>query len=202
MRWINLIRAIVIFLSCFALAACVTSKQPLSKYFGGNPDYQLLGLWYNTDDFYNHEYLHIVIDLNKHMHLIRVSHPVSNRGGQVSVDEFFMYSTKLGTRQYMNIQLQSHPGKPSVREKQYVIAKYATYKDETLKVWTIRDDALIKAFKYHYLQGRHWQHNGRTFVKLESPQAVLRRWILNATDKEFNPPRVYKRIKKAPYREY
>ncbi len=190
-------------IAILSLNACVTSELPLSKVRYYEPDYRLLGLWYNVNDWHTHEYLHITIDLNKYMHMIRVAHPVSNRGQHISVDEFYIFPTKLGTVQYMNVQIRTNSGAGSSASKQYIITKYAVYKDGLLRVWMLKPSALVKAIKHGYMKGKVWTKNGKQHVQLNVSSAQLRRWVLNASlSSEYNAPIIYKQLKKAVFREY
>jgi len=185
------------------IIGCVTSEQPVASPRVKDPAYQLLGTWINIDGWHNHEYLHIVIDFNKHMHLIRVTHPVSNRGAGVRVDEFYIFRTQVGKQLFMNVELDFHPGDVKIKSKQYFIVKYEIDKKGYLRIWPLKSLAIKKVIKLGYMQGKVWTKNKKENIKLNVSSAKLQSWVRNAnTATEYGKPLVYRQIQKAPFREY
>lgn len=194
--------AVLVLICAFALAGCVASKYPLYKPQYYEPDYQLLGLWHSASDWHTHEYLHVVLDREKNMHLIRVAHPVSNRGKPVSIDELYIFPSRIGQLRFMNVELRGFDKKSKTRIRQYIVVKYTVSKQDELKVWVLKPQMIAQAIKKSEIAGERGEYNNSQYVRILARSKELRDWISSADENNYYPARVFKRLSKAAFREY
>jgi len=199
----RIICRVILLLSTAVLSACLSSN--VSLHSGGlkGVDHSLTGLWFPSRNWHTHIYLHIMVDHDKNMRLIRVASPVSNRGTKIQLDEFYIFPTKIGKQYYMNLEFSNQDGDNKAHKKKYWFVKYKLVSPTQLKIWTLRSSAVMRAVQSGQLSGRAWLNGKQKRVSLYSSQKKLVAWLRQTKDRiDWNTPMIYKRLNKASYREY
>lgn len=200
MKWFggSILLIVVIFLTgCFS--------STVSLHGGGlkQVDHRLTGLWFTSKHWHTQVYLHIVIDHEKNMRLIRVASPVSNRGERIQLDDFYIFPTKINNTYYMNLEFNNQDGDKKAHAKKYWFVKYKLTSPTVLKVWALRHSALARAIQAGNLSGKAWLNGRQKRISLYGSREELVKWLANTKDRvDWGPPQIYKRLNKASYREY
>lgn len=193
------------FLVSLLLCGCYESENPLSAPANSKPDYDLAGLWLSKKDWNNHVYLHIIVDSNKQMKLIRVNHPVSNRGAVAEAPVFSIFPTKIDGQSYMNIEFMSpkEGGQGHEQHRRYWFYKYEISKNGILTVWGPTFGALEKTIAKGDLKGKAWETTWGSNVQLKSSPKELLNWLVRAKPgEELEEEGKYERLVKDSYKEF
>ena len=198
-----LIRGIVLACSIVILTGCFSSTISLHKGGIKEVDYSLTGLWFTSKFWHTHIYLHIVRDHDRNMRLIRVASPVSNRGEDIQLDEFYIFPTKINNVRYMNLEFSNHDKDRKIYKKKYWFVKYKLINPKVLKIWVLRHQALARAIKSGQLKGKVWMNGKQKRISLYDNRDNLVKWLAQTKDRvDWQPPQTYTRLNKAVYREY
>lgn len=198
-----LIRSIVLVCSIVILTGCFSSTVSLHKGGIKEVDYSLTGLWFTSKSWHTHIYLHIMRDHDKNMRLIRVASPVSNRGEDIQLDEFYIFPSKINNVRYMNLEFSNQDKDRKIYKKKYWFAKYKLISPKVLKVWFLRHQAVARAINSGQLKGNVWMNGKQKRISLNDSRENLVKWLAQTKNRvDWQTPEIYKRLNKAVYREY
>ena len=197
------IRCIVLACSIVVLSGCFSSSVSLHTKGIKEVDHTLTGLWFTSKNWHTHIYLHIVLDHDKNMRLIRVANPVSNRGERIQLDEFYIFPTKINNVRYMNLEFTNQDKDKGAYKKKYWFVKYKLVSPTELKVWVLRHRAVARAIKSGQLEGKVWLNGKQKRISLYESRKKLVEWLAQTKERiDWRSPQTYKRLNKAVYREY
>lgn len=198
-----IVRSILLSVAVVLLTGCFSST--VSLHGGGLKlvDHRLTGLWFTSKNFHTQIYLHIVIDHEKNMRLIRVASPVSNRGERIQLDDFYIFPTKIKNTYYMNLEFNNLDGDKKAYNKKYWFVKYQLTSPTVLKIWALRHSAIARAIQSGNISGKVWLNGRQKRISLHATREDLVKWLEKTKDRiDWGPAQVYKRLNKASYREY
>ncbi|VAW71427.1 hypothetical protein MNBD_GAMMA12-3972 [hydrothermal vent metagenome] len=194
-----------LFLLCVVifLTGCFSSTVSLHGVGLKKVDHRLTGVWFTSKQFHTQIYLHIVIDHEKNMRLIRVASPVSNRGERIQLDDFYIFPTKINNVYYMNLEFGNQDGDKKAYARKYWFVKYQLTSPTVLKIWALRHSAIVRGIQAGHISGKAWLNGKQKRISLHSTREELVKWLANTKGAvDWGVPQTYKRLNKASYREY
>jgi len=172
----NISRTFLVAFLLIGISACIESESPLSA--PDKPDTSVAGLWVSHKDKNNTVYLHVIVDINKQMKLVKVTHPLTAFGAIGGAEQYEIFPTWSGTETFMNVSfpasLVSEGEKHTVR---YLFIRYRIFPNDTLHVWHISSEKLRAAIDSGSLKGKAWDGRWGSNVILTDSSANLLKYI-------------------------